>query len=71
MGKLLVLVGLFLVMAGLLFTFWQKIPFLGRLPGDITIQKEGYSFFFPLVSSIIISLVLTAVINIVLRLFNR
>ncbi|MCX8126252.1 MAG: DUF2905 domain-containing protein [Dehalococcoidia bacterium] len=71
MGKLLILAGLFMVMAGLLFTFWQKVPFLGRLPGDISVQKEGFSFFFPLVSSIVISLVLTVVLNIVLRFFNK
>lgn len=71
MGKLLILAGLFLVIAGLIFTFWQKIPFPGRLPGDIVIQKEGFSFFLPLVSSIVISLVLTIVLNIVLRLFSK
>ncbi|MEW6141727.1 MAG: DUF2905 domain-containing protein [Chloroflexota bacterium] len=71
MGKLLILAGLFLVVAGLIFTYWQKIPFLGKLPGDIVIQREGFSFFFPLVSSIVISLVLTIVLNLVLRLFSK
>ncbi len=71
MGKLLILGGLFMMVAGLLFTFWQKIPFPGRLPGDIVIQKEGFSFFFPLVSSIVISLILTVVLNVVLKLFGK
>jgi hypothetical protein len=71
MGKLLILGGLFMMVAGLLFTFWQKLPFLGRLPGDIVVQKEGFSFFFPLVSSIVISLILTIVLNVILKLFGR
>jgi hypothetical protein len=71
MGRLLILGGLFMMVAGLLFTFWQKLPFLGRLPGDIVVQKEGFSFFFPLVSSIVISLILTIVLNVILKLFGR
>lgn len=58
-GKLLVLVGLLLVAAGLFLTFGGKIPWLGRLPGDIRIDRENFSFYFPLTTCILISLLLS------------
>ncbi|MFQ6122531.1 MAG: DUF2905 domain-containing protein [Dehalococcoidales bacterium] len=69
-GKFLILVGVFLVLFGVFFAFWHKIPFLGRLPGDIVFQKDGFFFFFPLVTSLVISLILTILINFVFRLFR-
>ncbi|MBI2870018.1 MAG: DUF2905 domain-containing protein [Chloroflexi bacterium] len=69
-GKLLVIAGIFLVVFGLVFIFWQNIPFLGRLPGDIHIQKNGFSFFFPLATSLILSLILTILLNVIFRLFR-
>jgi hypothetical protein len=59
------LLGLFLVIGGRFF------PWLGRLPGDIRLQGENVSCFFPLATSIIISLLLTLVLNIIIRLLNR
>lgn len=58
-GKLLILAGLLLVAAGLFFTYGGKIPFLGRLPGDIRIQRDNFSFYFPLATSILISLIVS------------
>jgi hypothetical protein len=70
-GKCLILAGIFLILAGILFVFWQKIPFLSRLPGDIVIRKKDFSFFFPLTTCIIISLVLTILINFILRILGK
>jgi len=70
MGKLLILIGVFLVLFGVLFTFGQRLPFLGRLPGDIFIQKDGFSFFFPLATSLVISLILTILVNLIFRLLK-
>ncbi len=70
LGKLLVTIGVFLVVFGLVFIFWQKIPLLGRLPGDIFFQKGNTSFFFPIVTSLVISLILTIVFNVIFRLFK-
>ena len=70
-GKCLILAGIFLILAGTLFVFWQKIPFLSRLPGDIVIRKKGFSFFFPLTTCIIISLILTILINFILRILGK
>jgi hypothetical protein len=69
-GKILILGGVFLAILGLLLVFWQRIPFLGRLPGDIFIDKGNFQFFFPIVTSIVISLVLTIIVNLAIRLFR-
>ena len=69
-GKILILSGAFLAFLGLLLIFWQRIPFLGKLPGDIFLHKGGFQFFFPLVTFIIISIMLTIILNLVIRLFR-
>ncbi|MEE8636858.1 MAG: DUF2905 family protein [Dehalococcoidia bacterium] len=69
-GKILILSGAFLAFLGLLLIFCQRIPFLGKLPGDIFLHKGGFQFFFPLVTFIIISIVLTIILNLVIRLFR-
>jgi len=69
-GKFLILIGVFLILFGLLFTFWDKVPLLGKLPGDIIIQKGDFRFFFPLATSVVISLILTILLNFVFRLFR-
>lgn len=56
--KLLIGLGLLLIVIGLLWPWLQRLG-LGRLPGDIVIEREGFRFHFPLVTSIIISLLLT------------
>lgn len=69
-GKILLLVGVFLLVLGLLFIFWQRIPLLGRLPGDIFLQKGNLRLFFPIATCVGISIVLTVILNFVLRLFR-
>lgn len=64
-GKLLVIVGAVSVLLGLALTFSDKIPFLGKLPGDISIKKENFHFYFPITSSIILSVVLSLVVWII------
>lgn len=58
-GKTLIIFGIILIGLGLLLTFINKIPFLGRLPGDIYIQKKNFSFYFPIATSILISIILS------------
>ena len=65
-GRTLVLLGLALVVLGLVWMFGSKLG-LGRLPGDIAVEKKNYGFYFPIVSSIVVSLVLTLLLN----LFRR
>jgi len=69
-GKILILVGAFLAFFGLLLVFWQRIPLLGKLPGDILVQKGNFQFFFPIVTCLIISISLTIVLNFVIHLFR-
>jgi len=70
-GKILILTGAFVIILGLLLVFWDRIPFLGRLPGDIFLQKGNFKFFFPVATCLVISALLTIVINIIVRLFGR
>jgi hypothetical protein len=58
-GKILIIIGVISVLVGLVFILGAKIPFLGRLPGDICIKKDNFSFYFPLTTSIIISIILS------------
>ncbi|WP_457625307.1 DUF2905 domain-containing protein [Persephonella sp.] len=61
-GKTLIILGLFIVLIGLLFVFFEKLPFgLGKLPGDIYIKRDNFVFYFPITTSIIISIVISLV----------
>lgn len=62
-GKVIIIVGIFLVVLGLLIVLSPKIPFLGRLPGDIYIKRENFSFYFPVITSILVSLIITIILN--------
>lgn len=58
-AKTLILFGIVLVAVGIFLMFVNKIPFLGRLPGDIYIQKKNFTFYFPFATSILVSIVLS------------
>ncbi|WP_096527817.1 DUF2905 domain-containing protein [Candidatus Nitrosoglobus terrae] len=58
MSRLLIILGLILVIIGLIFPWLTKLG-LGRLPGDIAIERENFHFYFPITTSILISLILT------------
>ena len=67
-GKPLIIMGLVLVAVGLIFTFSPRFPtWLGRLPGDINIKRDNFSFHFPLVTCLIIS----AILSFVMWLFRK
>jgi hypothetical protein len=59
LGKMLILLGVLILVIGLLLLVGEKIPWVGRLPGDIIIKKERFTFYFPLTTSILISIILT------------
>ncbi len=67
LGRLLIIMGLVLVAAGVIISIAPRIPWLGRLPGDIYIKKENFSFSFPLTTCILLSLLL----SLILWLFRR
>ena len=60
-GKMMLILGIVLVIAGGLLMAFGKIPYIGKLPGDILIQKNNFTFYFPLATSIFLSAVLTLV----------
>ena len=62
LGKTLIVAGILLVAIGLLLTFGGKLNFIGKLPGDIRIERENFSFFFPLGTCILASLLLSLII---------
>jgi len=61
-GKLLVVFGVVIAGIGVMLIFFGKIPFLGKLPGDITIKRENFQFFFPITSGIVISIIVSGVL---------
>jgi len=63
LGKMLILLGVFIILVGLLLLIGEKIPWIGRLPGDIVIRKKNFTFYFPLATSILISIILTLLIT--------
>lgn len=58
-GRFLIILGIIIVAVGGLLLFSGKVPWLGRLPGDIIIQKKNFTFYFPLATSILLSVILT------------
>ena len=65
---MLIILGVILIVAGLLFTLGERLPIrLGRLPGDIVVRGKNSTFYFPWVTSLVISIILTAL----LWLFGR
>jgi hypothetical protein len=71
LGRMLVLLGVVLIVAGGLLWLGGgvggKVPFLGRLPGDIHIQRDNWSFYFPLTTSIVLSIVLSLILAVFFR----
>lgn len=70
LGRWLMIAGGGLLILGVLLTLAGRIPGLGRLPGDIFIQRENFSFYMPLGTMIVVSLVLTVILNLIARLFR-
>lgn len=69
-GWALVIVGLLIAGIGLVWLFGPSIPWLGRLPGDIVIERDNFRFYFPLATCVLLSLLLTGILWLV-RFFSR
>jgi hypothetical protein len=67
LGKYLIIFGVVLALLGGLLLVVGKIPFIGRLPGDIYIQKDNFTFYFPLATSLLISILLTLLFSLISR----
>ncbi len=68
-GFFLIITAVILFVIGIVFLFMDKLPFF-KLPGDIYIKKDNFVFYFPLATSIIISILLTIILNIIGKFFK-
>jgi uncharacterized protein HemY len=69
-GKILIFFGAILIFLGLIFSFAGKIPYFGKLPGDIYIKRENFTFYFPITTCILISIILSVIFYLIFRFFK-
>ncbi len=67
MPELLIIIGIILIVIGILTRYTSLLNFLGRLPGDIRIEREGFRFYFPITTIVLVSII----ISIILRIFRK
>jgi hypothetical protein len=70
-GKYLIVLGAIIALIGIFITLFPKINFFGKLPGDIEIKRENFTFYFPLVTSILLSLIITGILWLVNYFFRK
>ena len=69
-GKYNVIIGLVIVLAGIVvWLFHDKLHWIGRLPGDIRVEKENFKFYFPITTMILLSLLVTVIVQVIKRFF--
>ncbi|MFH1594237.1 MAG: DUF2905 domain-containing protein [Candidatus Omnitrophota bacterium] len=67
MGKSLIIAGIILIIIGTFFTLGGKVSWLGRLPGDIVMQKNNFSFYFPLTTCMLISVIFSVILYLIIK----
>lgn len=67
LAKAIILVGVLLIVVGSILLFTRRAPFPGKLPGDLHVKHRNISLYFPITTCILLSLVLTLVLNLLLR----
>lgn len=65
MAKVMIVIGAILILVGIVILVFPKLPFTGKLPGDILIKKEHVTFYFPLATSIVISIIISMILYII------
>jgi len=65
MGKILIIIGILIILVGLFLEFGIKVPFIGKLPGDISMERKNFQLYIPISSSIVISLFLMLIFLII------
>ena len=63
LGKILIVIGAIIILLGILISIAPKVPWIGKLPGDIYIKKKQFSFYFPIATCIVISIILTIIFS--------
>ncbi len=62
LGKIFIYLGLMLVVIGVVLILAGRLPWLGHLPGDISVERDNFSFYFPLATSILVSIIISLVL---------
>ena len=70
-GRLLIFLGFIIVALGVVILLAGRLPFIGHLPGDILLRRGGGSFYFPIITCLLLSVVLTVVLNVLTLIFRR
>ena len=70
-GRLLIILGFIIVALGIVILLAGRLPFIGHLPGDILIRRGWGSFYFPIVTCLLLSIALTVVLNVLTLIFRR
>ncbi|MEX2430960.1 MAG: DUF2905 domain-containing protein [Dehalococcoidia bacterium] len=70
LGRLLIVIAMVTLALGVVVLLLGRVPFIGRLPGDLTFRRDGLTVFFPFVTMILLSVLLTVVFNVVARWFR-
>jgi hypothetical protein len=70
-GRLLIILGFIIVALGIVMLLAGRLPFIGHLPGDLLIRRGGGSFYFPIVTCLLLSVALTIVLNVLTLIFHR
>ena len=70
-GRLLIILGFIIVALGIVILLAGRLPFIAHLPGDILLRRGGGSFYFPIVTCLLLSIALTVVLNVLTLIFRR
>jgi hypothetical protein len=70
LGKILIITGAAIIVLGVAFLFIDKIPLIGKLPGDILVKRQNFTLYFPLATSIIFSIIISLIL-LVINYFRR
>jgi hypothetical protein len=62
LAKVMILIGSVLILAGLVILIFPRLPFLGKLPGDILVKKDNFKFYFPLAISVVVSIIISLIL---------
>jgi len=65
LGKMLILIGIVSIVIGAVFVLFGRVPWIGKLPGDIVIRRDGFTLYFPIVTMILLSVALTIIFNLI------
>lgn len=71
LGKILIIAGVTIAVAGGIIILLSRSGFVGRIPGDIVVRRENFTFYFPIATSILISIVLSVILTIIFRILSK